>query len=72
MMKHLLDNGADVNAANTEGKTPLLLCVECGSIQGVKSLLDRKATKTQAIRDLATQKGIKEIEKLLKGAPGEK
>jgi ankyrin repeat protein len=65
MMKILIDNGADVNVANSAGKSPLLLCVECGSIQGVKHLLEKKATITDAARELAVQKGNKEIEKLL-------
>lgn len=68
MMKHLLDHGADVNAVNSEGKSPLHLCVEYGSVQGVKALLEKKATHTQVVRDAAAQKGIKEIEKLLSAA----
>lgn len=67
MLKILLENSADANALNNEGKSPLLLCVEAGNVQGVKLLLEKNVAPTQAVRDAAQQRGNKEIEKLLNG-----
>jgi ankyrin repeat protein len=43
MVKLLVENGANIDALNTEGKTALMFAVQSGNIRLVKYLLDAGA-----------------------------
>ena len=70
-MNTLLDNYADVNAIDNEGKTALIWATEEGHIPTVQALLDRKANvKAKALDGttalaVAKEKDYNEIAKLL-------
>ncbi|KAK7081159.1 hypothetical protein SK128_026336 [Halocaridina rubra] len=50
-MKALLDSGADINAQDWKGRTPLHWAANEGSIDTVQMLLDHKANKTLKNKD---------------------
>ena len=77
-MRFLLERGADVDAQDYEGYTPLMLAVLGGHIRAVRLLLTRKADtrlrdrKANTALDLAKQRALGErrtrLIKLLKDA----
>ncbi|RPB23907.1 ankyrin, partial [Terfezia boudieri ATCC MYA-4762] len=46
----LIDNGADVEAANKFGRTPLHVAIELDSIDAVRALLEKGANPFAAVR----------------------
>ena len=68
----LLDAGADPNARNEEGITPLMNAAWFGCRDSVRELLRRGAdplmrdNKGRTARDLASERGHKDVEELLK------
>jgi ankyrin repeat protein len=71
-VRELINAGADVNARNEDGITPLMNAVWYGCRDSVKELLKRGAdasarnSKGRTARDLASERGHKEIEEMLK------
>jgi Zn-dependent protease with chaperone function len=73
-VKKLIDDGADVNAKDEDGKTPLMLAAEMGHRDIVKILLTEGAEVNAKDKDgftaltLSIQKGHDEVAKILKQA----
>lgn len=71
-VRTLIDEGADVNARNEEGITPLMNAAWFGCRDSVKELLRRGAdaslrdSKGRSALDLAVERGHKSVEELLK------
>ena len=71
MFDLLLDKGADINAAKTDGAIPLYIAVEMGHLEIARLLLDRGANSNAACTDgatpllIAAQKGHLEVVRLL-------
>jgi ankyrin repeat protein len=71
-VRTLIDAGADANARNEDGITPLMNAAWFGCRDSVKELLRRGAdssvrdTKGRSARDLASERGHKDIEEILK------
>ena len=47
LLSVLVASGADINAKNSEGKTPLFLAVSCGSPIVVRQLLEQGANSEE-------------------------
>ena len=71
-LRALLDAGANPNAQNQEGTTPLMNAAWFGCLDSVRELLRRGADpvirdgKGKIARDLASERGHKDVEELLK------
>jgi hypothetical protein len=71
-VRMLIDAGADANARNEDGITPLMNAAWFGCCDSVKELLRHGAdssmcdTKGRTARDLARERGHKDIEEILK------
>jgi uncharacterized protein len=73
-MSYLVEAGADVEAADVEGMTPLLVAAEAGAARAVELMIKLHKAKT-VIRDasgrtalgIARDLGLGEIEALLVG-----
>jgi ankyrin repeat protein len=59
--KELLSAGANVNAADSERRTPLVFAVKHGHAKIVKLLLDNAATVDWNLRDSETNESLIEL-----------
>jgi len=72
LVEDLISAGADVNASNNDGVTPLHLATQSGSMEAVQLLLNNKAdpfilTKNKrSIMDFARTNNKKDLQGLLK------
>ncbi len=69
-IRHLLDKGADVNAQDDFGLTPLFVAIRANNVEAVKLLLDGRADVNQACLGepplvCAAVKGVKDVVALL-------